>query len=302
MDSISGVINVNKPENVQSNAIVQKFKRILNCKKIGHAGTLDPLATGVLLLCVDEATKISQYLMEQEKQYSITMLLGVKTDSFDVTGKIIEKKEIPSLEKSQILNVFNSFLGESMQVPPMFSALKYKGQPLYKYAKKGIEITRAPRKINITKIKVVNINLPRIDAEINCSKGTYVRSLTDDIGKALGTVACVERIQRQSVGNFNIKDAFNFDQLMNFDKSDIIKNKLIGLNDCLNNFFKIEIKEHQARLIRVYGKLPKYLEKLESAYKHKYFKLVTEDGNVVAIGNISPDYGLKITRMFNYNN
>lgn len=185
---MNGVLIVNKPKGFTSQDVVSKVKKLLNEKKAGHTGTLDPLATGVLPVLIGSSTKLSKYLIEHNKTYVAKIKLGQKTDTGDSEGKVIEEKHIPSISVSEIEKVLNTFLGEQTQIPPMYSAIKVNGKKLYEYARSGENVEIAPRGIEIYSIELLNFEDGQIEFEVSCSKGTYIRVLCEDIAKALGTV------------------------------------------------------------------------------------------------------------------
>ena len=196
---MDGIFIINKPKGCTSHDIVSKMRKILNTKKVGHAGTLDPMASGILPILVGKGTKISKYLIEHDKQYEATIQLGEKKDTADSEGTTIEKKEInfSNLKEENILNVFKNMLGKQMQTPPIYSAIKIKGKKLYEYARQGEDI-----KIPERQIEIYNLNLIKIDLEnmtikfsVNCSKGTYIRTLCEDIAEKLGTCRLYERVK-----------------------------------------------------------------------------------------------------------
>ncbi len=207
------VINLNKPKDLSSQQAVTRVKRFFSAKKAGHTGTLDPIATGVLIVCLNEATKITRFLSELDKEYKVRVKLGERTDTFDLTGRLLEKKDPSFLREKDVQNVLRNFLGEIKQTPPMFSAIKINGQPLYKLARKGIEIKRPDRLIHVYELDLISFDLPYIDLKIRCSKGTYVRSLCDDIGKALGVGAHIIALERTRIGNFRIEDSASIEEI-----------------------------------------------------------------------------------------
>lgn len=207
------VININKPEGITSQKITLKVKKILNAKKAGHTGTLDPSATGILLICLNNATRLASYFSSLDKEYRAVIKLGEATDTQDAEGNVIEKSGRIAVDRSALKNTLKSFTGKILQKPPMFSALKFKGKPLYKYARKGIDIPRKPRKVQIHNIELLDINFPFVSFKVVCSKGTYIRTLSDDIGKKLGIWAHLFELERTAVGPFNIKDAVRIEEL-----------------------------------------------------------------------------------------
>ena len=207
------VINLNKPKGITSQGAVTAIKRILKIKKAGHAGTLDPSAAGVLLICANKATRLASYFSSLDKEYVAMMKLGETTDTQDSCGSVIEKTDKIEVAEGEIKAAVKSFEGRILQKPPMFSALKHRGKPLYKFARKGIDIPRQLREVFIYKIELLDINLPFITFRALCSKGTYIRTLCDDIGKKLGTGAHLFELERIATGNFKIKDAVTLEDL-----------------------------------------------------------------------------------------
>ena len=204
---MTGVLLVDKPEGVTSAGVIRVLKPRLGLAKVGHLGTLDPFASGLLPLCLGEATKIARYLLVEHKAYDGTIRLGAATDTLDCEGTTVETQAVPVLDPSALAAVAARFLGPQKQVPPMFSALKRGGVPLYKLARKGIEVAREPRDVEITHFTLTLAAPDRIDFSVACSKGTYVRVLAADVGRALGTVAHLERLRRTRVGRFAVEEA-----------------------------------------------------------------------------------------------
>jgi len=199
-----GILLVDKPPRLTSHDVVDAVRRKFGFKKVGHCGTLDPLATGLLILVLEKATKLSDKLLSDNKDYEGTLRLGVATDSQDADGKEIKRSEVPSLTEEQINQAFAKFRGDIYQTPPMVSAMKHKGKPLYKLARKGIEIERKPRLIHVFDLQVGEIKLPDIKFRLRCTKGTYVRTLCDDIGGTLGCGGHLAELRRTRSGNFSI--------------------------------------------------------------------------------------------------
>lgn len=202
-----GVINIDKPKGITSHDAVTLVKRLLGVKKAGHAGTLDPIATGVLLVCVGEATKISSYLMDLPKEYLTTIKLGERTDTFDAEGQVVERHEKEDIFLDDIERSLDVFRGAIKQKPPMYSAVKVDGQPLYKLARKGQDIERDERDVTVHMLKVEEYSSPFVTLRLSCSRGFYVRALADDLGHALGTVAHMYSLRRTAVGGFRDQEA-----------------------------------------------------------------------------------------------
>jgi len=207
------VINLNKPADISSQQAVTRVKRLLGVRRAGHTGTLDPLATGVLIICLNEATKIARFLPDLEKEYIFRLKLGEKTDTYDSTGRIIEKKNPAAVHEDDVQRVLSEFLGYIRQTPPMFSAVKKGGVPLYKLARKGMTVERAERTVRIHQLELLSFQSPYVDVRATCSKGTYIRTLCDDIGDRLGTGAHMTSLTRVRVGNFKIQDAATPEEL-----------------------------------------------------------------------------------------
>ena len=198
---IHGVFLLDKPQGMSSNDIMQKVKRIFQANKAGHTGALDPLATGMLPICLGEATKFSQFLLDADKRYLVTAKLGERTDTSDAEGQIVETRDV-NVETSEILTALEQFRGDILQVPTMFSALKHNGKPLYEYARQGITVEREARPITIFELNFIEYNVPYLTLEVHCSKGTYIRTLVDDLGEALGCGAHVTMLRRTAVADY----------------------------------------------------------------------------------------------------
>jgi len=201
-DPVDGLLLLNKPSGLTSNQALQKVKRLLNARKAGHTGSLDPSATGMLPLCFGEATKVCAFLLDADKTYRVTARLGIATDTGDADGSETETADVPELSAGQWQDLLSGFLGESKQVPPMYSALKQGGQRLYKLARKGETVKREPRPIRIDEISLLEIAGNRLIFQVQCSKGTYVRTLVEDIAAKAGTVAHTAHLHRESVAGF----------------------------------------------------------------------------------------------------
>ncbi len=249
---MDGIIVINKPQGCTSHDIVYKVKKIFN-QKVGHTGTLDPNATGVLPLLIGKGTQLSKYLINHDKIYEVVLQLGVKTDTADSEGNVIQKKEVDKtvLNNQYIVNVFNTFIGKQEQIPPMYSAIKVQGKKLYEYAREGKTVDVKPRTIEIYKIELLNIdnNNCKISFKVHCSKGTYIRSLCEDIAKRLNTVGYMESLNRVQVGCFNIKDAISIDFLKeNYENTEFIKKHFITIEDFFNKSSSIVLDSRKLQL------------------------------------------------------
>lgn len=233
---MNGILVVNKPQDFTSRDVVNKIGGILKTKKIGHTGTLDPIATGVLVICIGNTTKLCEVLTSEYKEYIATIKLGIKTDTLDTTGKIIETKEF-NITESQIKEVLTSFLGSSIQETPIYSAVKVNGKKLYEYAREGKEVKLPTREINITNIELISYNKDEIVFKTTVSKGTYIRALIDDICKKLNTVGTMSSLIRTKQGNFNIENSFTIEDIQNNNY------RLITIEEALSNLESLTIDE-----------------------------------------------------------
>ena len=211
--NISGIVVLDKANGLSSNAALQEVKRLYEANKAGHAGSLDPLATGVLPVCLGEATKVSQFLLDSDKRYRARIKLGIRTDTGDSEGSIIERNEGISVSRKAIERALTKFKGEVEQVPPMHSAIKMNGVPLYKLARKGIAVEREPRLVTLYQICIVEFVNSELELEISCSKGTYIRTIADDLGQELGCGAHVIELRRTQAGVFTEKDSISAEEL-----------------------------------------------------------------------------------------
>lgn len=238
---MDGIINIFKPKGITSHDVIKELRKHLNIKKIGHTGTLDPNATGVLPVCLGKGTRISEYLLNVEKEYIAELTLGLATDTQDSEGKILNysNKEVSIQD---IYRAFDNFKGEIEQIPPMYSAIKVKGKKLYELARKGKTIERKPRKVHIYDLQIKNIHENKIVFYVKCSKGTYVRTLCDDIGKLLGTYGYMSYLIRVGVGEFKICDSISLDYLKGLDREEI-GSFMYPLDKSLNHLSSITVDE-----------------------------------------------------------
>ena len=203
----NGIILIDKPQGMTSHDVVDAVRKKFSMRRVGHAGTLDPLATGVLIVLLGKSTKLFNKFMAFDKTYEATLLLGRRTDTADIEGKTLAQTPVEGITSAMIENVFQQFSGDIQQVPPMYSAVKIKGRKLYQLARSGIEVEREPRAIKIYSLKLLQLIIPEVKFFLQCSKGTYVRQLAEDVGEALGCGACISQIQRTRVGPFALPEA-----------------------------------------------------------------------------------------------
>jgi|TARA_B110000196_G_scaffold16509_1_gene13032 tRNA pseudouridine55 synthase len=231
-DDPIGVLLVDKPQGMTSHDIVARMRRVFRIKKIGHAGTLDPMATGLLLILVGKATKVSQFLMSMDKEYTGTVKLGEATDSQDADGEIVETKTVPELTQADVEKEMATFMGDQYQTPPMFSAKKVNGQKLYKLARQGKTIEREARVIHVSRYDILDFNLPEVSIIVGSSKGTYIRTLAHDLGERLGCGGHLCALRRTQVGKFRIEDANTLEEIENMAPSEL-RTKLIPVNQAV---------------------------------------------------------------------
>ena len=246
---MNGIIVINKHKGCTSHDIVYKVKKICN-EKVGHTGTLDPMATGVLPLLIGKGTLCSKYLINHDKIYRATIQLGIETDTLDAEGTIVDTKEVSGemLNEEYIINILDTFLGKQEQVPPMYSAIKVNGKKLYQYAREGKTIEVQPRNIEIYNIKLLEVNKEnkQIKFEVHCSKGTYIRSLCSDISKKLGTIGHMIELQRVQVGEFNISNSVSLEQIQN--NPNELEKYLITIEDIFKDKVNINLDNKKLQL------------------------------------------------------
>jgi tRNA pseudouridine55 synthase len=249
--NVHGILLLDKRLGVSSNKALQEVRRLLNANKAGHTGSLDPLATGLLPLCFGEATKVSALMLDDDKRYAVTVQLGVMTDTGDAEGVVLETKPVPELSLEQINTCLQHFTGEIEQVPPMYSALKHNGKKLYELAREGIEVERKARRIHLYEIKLLAYTPDTLSLEVFCSKGTYIRSLAEDIGHYLGCGGTVTALRRLQAGQFKIADAFTIEQF-NAMSIEELHQRFIAVDTPLAHLPAVYLSNEQATAIR-YG-------------------------------------------------
>jgi tRNA pseudouridine55 synthase len=229
----SGIIVVDKPSDISSAKVVAKVKSLLNAKKVGHAGTLDPFAEGVLVCCINDATRLARFLLAGNKTYEATLKLGIETDTQDSTGTVTATKAVLDCTEQRIRTAVSQFKGRIEQQPPIFSALKHKGTPLYKLARQGRPVQKPARQVHISKIKILEIKLPLVHFEVSCSAGTYIRTLCADIGKQLGCGGHLRALRRTASSGFKIQQAISLSQLEKRALTDAYNGCFISMTDAL---------------------------------------------------------------------
>ena len=245
-NNLNGILLLDKPLMLSSNHAIQKIKKQFNIRKVGHTGTLDPLATGLLPVCMGQATRISRFLINSDKTYRALIMLGTRTSTGDKEGEIIETcSSDVSTNTAYIDKVLKSFIGEQKQIPPMYSALKHNGERLYKLAQKGLNVSRKARSINIYSIDLISINDDYLEVIIECSKGTYIRTLAEDIAKKLGTVGHIDQLRRLNIKCFHDQSMFSFNQIM---KAKSINQFLLPIDIPLKHLAKKDFSESESSM------------------------------------------------------
>ena len=241
---------MDKPAGISSNDVVQQAKRLFGAQKVGHTGSLDPLATGVLPLCFGEATKFSQYLLDADKKYWAQVRLGITTETGDADGEVIAQADASSVTPAQAVAALKTFVGEIEQIPSMYSALKHQGQPLYKLARQGIEIERAPRQISIYSAELLQFSEASIELRVHCSKGTYIRSLAEDLGAALGCGAHVSALRRLAAGPYEEGQATTLAELCETNDMQEMDALLLPVSSAVDSWPAVRLHEDTAHYVR----------------------------------------------------
>ena len=299
VNNISGILLLDKPTNISSNKILQKIKKLFNASKAGHCGTLDPLATGLLPICFGQATKTATYLTNSSKTYRVTGQFGIKTDTGDIDGKIIDTQNFALPKASNEINtVLQSFIGELNQIPPMHSAIKHKGMPLYKYAFKGQTIKRAPRKVFIKEISLNSYSYNLINIDVHCSKGTYIRTLIEDIAKKMNTFATVKDLRRLSIEGFDNINMRTWDQLKDCKSQNELLNYLKPLDYGLSHLPTIRLSQTESERFSFGQKL---LYKLSNEHQHLIHRIYDENNYFIGLAEVNNDNEIKPKNVFKIN-
>ncbi len=293
MPAVNGILLIDKPEGLTSAAVVRVVKKELGEEKVGHLGTLDPFASGLLPICLGTGTKISQFLMGERKAYSGTIRLGVETDTFDRTGTVTKTTAVPQIDDLLLRKLKQQFTGEQLQTPPMYSAIKRQGVPLYKLARQGIEVDRTPRQITITQFSLSALSAETLSFSLDCSKGTYVRSLAVDLGAALGCGAHLESLRRTEFGSFTISQALDLSLLTSARPQQTLP--LVSLENALRHYRAIPVRPHGVTLLRQ-GRQEILREIAPSAADGEIAQLVDTNSELVAMVQFHGEW--KLLRVF----
>lgn len=293
---ITGIVVIDKPSGHSSNHVLQQVKRLFNANKAGHTGSLDPLASGVLPICLGEATKLSGYLLDADKEYAVTCKLGITTDSGDADGEVIAEQDVPEFDEDKLNGILQSFIGEQDQVPPMFSALKHQGQPLYKLARQGIEIERKARRIRIYAIALLDCSHDSFTLSVRCSKGTYIRTLVEDISHQLGTGGHVTMLRRTGVAGYTLNDAVTLDDLAEKREQDDLSRLdelLEAAEDALPDWPVINLDERDSKTLS-FGQTVQVEQDFECAN----VRLFDQNKKFMGLGEMTPEGVVKPKRLF----
>lgn len=297
---IHGVVNINKEKGYTSHDVVAKLRGIVGQKKIGHTGTLDPDATGVLPVCLGKATKLCDMLTDKDKTYETVMLLGKTTDTQDISGTVLSEASISDIDETMVTKCIGEFVGDYLQMPPMYSALKVNGKKLYELARQGIEVERKKRPVVIHEIHILEIDLPRVRMEISCSKGTYIRTLCHDIGQKLGCGACMEELTRTKVGRFELADSFNLQQVEEMKESGRLEEIIVPIDAMFSEYEAVTIKKEFAAFA-YNGNLfmPKHICEKITLTDGKQVRVYDEEGSFIAIYAFQKEkWMFQIVKMF----
>jgi tRNA pseudouridine55 synthase len=280
----NGIIVVDKPANISSAKTVAIIKRVLRAPKIGHAGTLDPFATGVLVCCLNKATKLARFFLNGQKKYNAVLHLGEETNTQDSTGTVIARCNRIEFPEQRIRSVFKKFEGTTEQTPPAFSALKHKGVPLYKHARRGKPIQKPPRRVNITSIKILSINIPLVDFEVTCSAGTYIRTLCSDIGRSLGSGGHLKALRRIESSGFSLDEALTLAKLEELAKTPHMSQRITSMADSLRGMPVAVADENLTKKIRQGHPLRKeHLTPLAVSSPKEFIKIINTDNELLAV-------------------
>jgi tRNA pseudouridine55 synthase len=293
----SGLLLVDKPEGPTSAHVVERVKRILGAKKVGHLGTLDPFASGLLPLGIDDGTKIAEIFLTAQKSYRGVIALGVETDTQDSTGKVIETREVPALADAELEKLRRAFTGTLMQTPPMFSALKKDGVRLYRLARKGQTVDRAPREIKVESLRLWTLGASELGFEVTCSKGTYIRTLAADMGQSLGCGAHLKILRRLTCGHLSVENAISLDDIENAKARGEVP--LLSLNEALSQLRAVSLDSHGVSSLRM-GRQEVLAGLGAPKEGEKIVRLLDAEKNLVALANWNDEAGRRwrLFRMF----
>ena len=286
---MNGILLVDKPSGMTSHDVVDRIRRATGMRRIGHTGTLDPAATGLLILCLGTATRLSEFLTGLDKTYEGTLLLGTTTDSYDLDGSVLDERAVPPLTQSVIQDVCDAFTGTILQVPPMVSAVKVGGKRLYKLARQGETVEREPRPITVREFQVLDYAAPHAAFRLCCTRGTYARSLCHDVGERLGCGACLENLRRTAVGKYSVNDALDVNA---FTSRDTVVSRLLTLDRALD-LPEVLIRRASRQVVACGGAIeaPDMLQ--ACPVDHGWVQVKSEDGELLALGHVESSLGVR---------
>ena len=296
---IHGVFLLDKAQGLSSNDIMQKVKRLFNANKAGHTGALDPLATGMLPICLGEATKFSQFLLDSDKRYRVIAKLGERTDTSDADGQVVQTRDV-NVTEQDILPALDAFRGDILQVPTMFSALKHQGKPLYEYARAGITVEREARPITIFELSFIEYQAPYLTLEVHCSKGTYIRTLVDDLGEALGCGAHVTMLRRLAVADYPVEQMMTLDDLQNLASNyplAELDRHLLPMDSAVSRLPRLNLNAEQTKAVG-FGQRVKFANEQQC---YGQVRLFSDLGLFLGVADINQDNVIRPSRMVNYN-
>lgn len=296
---MTGVICLDKPEGISSFFAVKKVSRLLDAKKAGHTGTLDPMATGVLVIMLGSCTRFIDFLPESEKSYTARVMLGKNTDTLDITGDILEEKDV-NVTEDELKKTAEKFLGDILQVPPMYSALRKDGVRLYDLARQGVEVERAPRKVQIKELRIYDFDGSSFSMDVTCSAGTYIRSLAFDIGESLGTGACLTSLRRTAANGFSIDKSLTLEEIEKHLENEDIEKYILPIENALKSYEAVTVSEAQGKRFRNGGELD--LNRIQKDFCNSLYRIFAPDGSFLGLGEADTENNsLKPKRVFSAN-
>lgn len=295
---IHGIINVYKEKGYTSHDVVAKLRGIAGQKKIGHTGTLDPDAEGVLPVCLGKATKVCELLTDKDKTYRAVLFLGQTTDTQDSSGTVLETSDVSNLNESQVTEAVQSFVGEYAQIPPMYSALKVGGKKLYELAREGKTVERKARNVMIHSIKILRVDLPRVEMEVSCSKGTYIRTLCHDIGEKLGVGGCMESLLRVQVGRFVLADSLRLSEIQKAKEDGNLEKILQPIDSVFEQYRAVRIRPDQEKRLQN-GNSFRKPDRLQNYDNQEMVRVYDSNGHFAAVYRyVEKDHEFRIVKMF----
>ena len=295
---IHGIINVYKEKGYTSHDVVAKLRGIAGQKKIGHTGTLDPDAEGVLPVCLGNATKVCELLTDKDKTYRAVLFLGQTTDTQDASGTVLETSDVSNLNEAQVTEAVQSFVGEYAQIPPMYSALKVGGKKLYELAREGKTVERKARNVMIHSIKILRVDLPRVEMEVSCSKGTYIRTLCHDIGEKLGVGGCMESLLRVQVGRFVLADSLRLSEIQKAKEDGNLEKILQPIDSVFEQYRAVRIRPDQEKRLQN-GNSFRKPDRLQNYDNQEMVRVYDSNGHFAAVYRyVEKDHEFRIVKMF----